>query len=98
MVHSQSKRAQKVTFTHPEKVLFPKSGVTKGEVIEYYLRVARWLLPHFRDRPCAVKRFPDGVEGKAFWEKDLPLNAPDWISHTFVPRKSPNEPPIKYAV
>src|SRR5215212_7929220 len=56
------------------------------------------MLPHLQDRAVAVKRYPGGVAHEAFWEKDLPLYAPAWISHTLVPRKAGGRPPIKYAV
>jgi bifunctional non-homologous end joining protein LigD len=62
-----------------EKVLFPQSGFTKGQLIDYYVRVAPVMLPHIRERPLTMKRFPDGVEGKSFFEKHLPSHAPDWV-------------------
>lgn len=83
-------------FNEPDKLLFPAVKFSRGNVIEYYLKAAPYLLPHFRDRPCAVKRFPHGIHGEAFWEKDLPGYAPDWLPHTFVPRKDPSQPPIRY--
>lgn len=99
-VHLRVARAtgQKVEFTEPGKILFPAAKFTRAEVINYYLKAAPYLLPHFQGRPCAVKRFPSGVHGEGFWEKDLPGYAPSWLSHTFVPRKDPSEPAIKYAV
>jgi bifunctional non-homologous end joining protein LigD len=62
-----------------EKVLFPQSGFTKGQLIDYYVRIAPVMLPHIRERPLTMKRFPDGVEGKYFFEKHIPSHAPEWV-------------------
>ncbi|PRX50363.1 bifunctional non-homologous end joining protein LigD [Prauserella shujinwangii] len=62
-----------------DKVLYPEDGFTKGEVIDYYVRVAPVLLPHVRDRPLTLKRYPNGVEGNSFFEKDVSRHAPDWV-------------------
>lgn len=72
---------RRVEFTHVEKVLFPESGATKGDVLHYYLDVADKLLPHLRDRPITLERLPDGVgEGKPrFWQKNTPDYYPAWI-------------------
>jgi hypothetical protein len=74
-----------------DKVLYPSSGFTKAQVIDYYIRIAPWLLPHFSRRPVTMKRFPDGVQGKAFYEKDAPKYTPSWIQTTKVPRQSGGE-------
>ena len=72
---------QRVTFTNVDKVWFPEAGITKGDVLHYYLNVADRLLPHLRDRPITLERLPDGVgEGKPrFWQKNTPDYYPDWI-------------------
>jgi len=62
-----------------DKVLYPKAGFTKGQVIDYYTRVSPALLPHLRDRPLTLKRYPDGVDGKHFYEKQCPKHRPDWV-------------------
>jgi bifunctional non-homologous end joining protein LigD len=62
-----------------EKVLFPQSAFTKGQLIDYYVRIAPVMLPHIRERPLTMKRYPDGVEGKSFFEKHIPSHAPDWV-------------------
>src|SRR6195256_2384447 len=62
-----------------DKVLYPKDGFTKGEVIDYYIRVAPVLLPHLKDRPLTMKRYPDGVEGEFFYEKNCPSHRPKWV-------------------
>jgi len=61
------------------KVLYPAAGFTKSHVIEYYTRVAPVLLPHLRDRPLTLKRYPNGVDGGHFYEKQCPAHRPDWV-------------------
>ncbi|MEY2409980.1 MAG: bifunctional non-ous end joining protein LigD [Verrucomicrobiota bacterium] len=62
-----------------DKVLYPKNGFTKGDVINYYIHVAHVLLPHLRDRPLTLKRYPNGVEGEFFYEKRCPGFRPSWL-------------------
>jgi bifunctional non-homologous end joining protein LigD len=71
--------------TRLDKVLYPSTGFTKGELIDYYARVAPVMLPHLLDRPLTMKRYPDGVEGGSFFEKNRPRHAPDWVKHVEVP-------------
>src|SRR5436309_970066 len=76
----------KLVVSNPDKVLYPASHFTKAQVIDYYLGVARFLLPHFKDRPVTLKRYPDGIHGDFFYEKDAPAFTPDWVSKFQVPR------------
>jgi len=62
-----------------EKVLYPKDGFTKGDLIHYYIQIAGVLLPHLKDRPLTMKRYPDGVEGEFFYEKNCPAHRPKWV-------------------
>jgi bifunctional non-homologous end joining protein LigD len=62
-----------------DKVLYPKHGFTKGEVIDYYARIAPTMLPHLGDRAITLKRYPNGVDGKFFYEKNCPKSKPDWV-------------------
>jgi bifunctional non-homologous end joining protein LigD len=62
-----------------DKVLYPEAGFTKGEVIDYYARIAPTMLPHIRERALTFKRFPDGVEGGSFFEKRCPKHRPPWV-------------------
>ena len=62
-----------------DKVLYPKDGFTKGEVINYYSRVAPALLPHLADRPATLRRYPNGVDAPSFYEKNTARHAPDWV-------------------
>lgn len=78
---------QKVSFSHLEKVFFPKDRFTKGDLVQYYLAVAKYILPHLRDRPVTLIRFPDGVDGIKFYEKNAPHFTPDWIKTFVVPRR-----------
>ncbi len=82
----ETESARPVTFSNPDKVYFP-SGFTKGEMIRYYLEAAPFILPHLQDRPVTLIRFPDGVKGGSFYEKNAPKHAPDWISTFHVPRR-----------
>ena len=68
-----------VVVSHPEKVLFPDPGVTKGEVAEYYHRVADVMLPHLNDRPLTIQRFPQGIEKQGFMQKHAGKGFPDYI-------------------
>jgi bifunctional non-homologous end joining protein LigD len=68
-----------VTITNPTKVFWPAEGYTKSDLVAYYERMAPWLLPYLRDRPLVLARYPDGIAGKTFFQKDAPEWAPDWI-------------------
>ncbi len=70
------------TPTNPDKVFFPELGITKGELISYYLDVAPALVEHLRARPFTMKRYPDGIHGKHFFQKDAPSHMPDWITRS----------------
>jgi bifunctional non-homologous end joining protein LigD len=69
----------RVEFTHLSKVLYPMAGITKFQVINYYIRMAPRILPFLAGRPLVLTRFPDGVGGKGFYEKDAPPGTPDWV-------------------
>ncbi|MFP5369592.1 MAG: ATP-dependent DNA ligase, partial [Actinomycetes bacterium] len=68
-----------------DKVLFPEVGVTKAEVIQYYVHVAPVLLPHLAGRPVTFTRWPDGVEGQQFFEKNSARHAPEWVRRVTIP-------------
>ena len=70
---------QKVDVSNLDKIFYPKTGFTKGEVIDYYIRISAVLLPHLKDRPISLKRYPDGVEGFFFYEKQCPSHRPKWV-------------------
>ncbi len=70
-----------------DKVLFPASQYSKGQLINYYIKVSEYLLPHLKDRPLTMKRFPEGITGAFFYEKDAPSHMPKWIQTAEVARK-----------
>src|SRR5438105_11165685 len=70
---------KKLAVSNLNKVLYPKAGFTKGQVIDYYVRVAPVLLPHLKDRPLTMKRYPNGVDGEFFYEKNCPSHRPSWV-------------------
>ena len=70
---------RKIQVSNLDKILYPKVGFTKGQVIDYYIRIAPVLLPHLKDRPLTMKRYPDGVEGEFFYEKNCPSHRPKWV-------------------
>lgn len=70
---------REVRFSNLDKVFWPAEGYTKGDLIDYYRAVAPWLLPYLRDRPLVLDRYPDGVGGKSFYQKDAPAGTPDWV-------------------
>jgi bifunctional non-homologous end joining protein LigD len=70
-----------------DKVLYPEVGFTKGQVIDYYTRIAPVLLPHLKDHPLTLKRYPNGVEEKYFYEKQSPSHRPDWVKTVPVPAR-----------
>jgi bifunctional non-homologous end joining protein LigD len=70
---------RRLSLSNLDKVLYPEVGFTKGQVIDYYTRIAPYVLPHLRDRPLTMKRYPNGVEDKYFYEKRCPSHAPDWV-------------------
>ena len=70
---------RRLRLSNLDKVLYPEAGFTKGQVIDYYTRAAPWLLPHLRGRALTLKRYPNGVEGGHFYEKNRPGHAPEWV-------------------
>ncbi len=80
--------------TNLDKVFWPDEGITKGDLLDYYGAVAEAILPHLRDRPFTMRRYPDGAFGKAFFQKHAPTHMPDWIPRFRVEvstRESPRE-------
>jgi len=78
---------REVKFTNLDKVFFPLGKFTKGDLIKYYVAVAPYLLPHLLDRPVTLIRFPDGVTGEKFYEKNAPKFAPTWVKTFAVSRR-----------
>jgi bifunctional non-homologous end joining protein LigD len=70
---------RRLELSNLDKVFYPATGFTKGQVIDYYIRIAPALLPHLRGRPLTLKRYPEGVDGPFFYEKRCPRHRPDWV-------------------
>jgi bifunctional non-homologous end joining protein LigD len=73
--------------THPEKVLFPDDGITKGDLAAYYEAIAPVMLPHIVGRPLTMERYPAGIGKKGFWQKDVSKGFPEWLERVAVPKK-----------
>jgi bifunctional non-homologous end joining protein LigD len=73
--------------THPDKVLFPEDGITKGELAAYYEAIAPLMIPHIRGRPITMERFPAGIGHKGFIQKDVSKGFPEWLERIEVPKK-----------
>ena len=72
-------KGKKLSVSNLNKVLYPKVGFTKGQVIDYYIKIAPVLLPHLQDRPLTMKRYPNGVDKEFFYEKNCPTHRPKWV-------------------
>jgi bifunctional non-homologous end joining protein LigD len=88
---------RELSVSNLDKVFYPQCGFTKGQLIDYYVRIADAMLPHLKGRPLTMRRFPNGVEGKSFFEKHVPSHAPDWVKTVTVPSTDGHEA-IAYAV
>jgi len=96
MSKTAAKSQADVQFTHVERVVFPEAKLTKGDVLEYYAKVADLLLPHLRDRPITLERMPEGFGGQIFWQKNTPAYYPKWIPRLKLPTEKGTK--VEYAV
>ena len=85
-----------ILLSNLNKILYPGKKFTKAAVIDFYVRISKYLLPHLRDRPVTLKRFPDGVFGESFYEKDAPAFTPEWVKTVPVPRRETPGSDIRY--
>src|SRR4029434_6313051 len=69
-----------VKLTSPDRVLYPDDGITKGDLFAYYEQVGQTIVPHLKDRPFTMKRYPHGITEQPFFQKQAPKHLPDWIS------------------
>jgi bifunctional non-homologous end joining protein LigD len=76
-----------VVISHPEKVLFPNDGITKGDLAAYHALVAPLMLPHLKGRPITMERYPAGIGKKGFWQKSVEKGFPSWLERVAVPKK-----------
>jgi bifunctional non-homologous end joining protein LigD len=87
---------KRIPVSNLDKILYPGEKFTKAKVIDYYVRISKFLLPHLKNRPVTLKRFPDGVFGEAFYEKDAPAFTPPWVKTVLVPRRETPGADIRY--
>jgi bifunctional non-homologous end joining protein LigD len=73
--------------THPDKILFPADGISKGDLAAYYTMVAPVMLPHIARRPVTMERYPNGIDREGFWQKSVTKGFPDWLERVDVPKK-----------
>jgi bifunctional non-homologous end joining protein LigD len=83
--------------THLNKVFFPESGYTKRDLVAYYYRISEYLLPFLKDRPLVLRRYPDGIKGQAFFQKNMPEGVPKWIETVSIPSEGKRED-IQYVI
>jgi bifunctional non-homologous end joining protein LigD len=76
-----------MVITHPDKLLFPDDGITKGELASYYETLSPVILPHLLGRPITMERYPRGIQAKGFWQKDVSKGFPEWLERVTVPKK-----------
>ncbi len=81
-VIEHDKAERELRLTNLKKVFWPREGLTKGDLITYYRTIAPWILPYLKDRPTVLTRYPDGVDGKMFYQKDMPDWVPPWLRTT----------------
>ena len=93
---ASAKARQPIPITHPRKVYWPEQGWTKGDLVGYYDQVANWILPYLRDRPLHLYRWPDGIRGKSFYQKQLPEDILNQAETVDVARDG--EEPVFYAM
>jgi bifunctional non-homologous end joining protein LigD len=82
-----AKAPDTVVITHPDKVLFPDDGITKGDLADYHALVAPLMLPHLTGRPVTMERYPAGIGKKGFWQKSVEKGFPSWLERVDVPKK-----------
>jgi bifunctional non-homologous end joining protein LigD len=80
-----------IDLSHTEKVIFPESGITKGDLIEYYRKIGDIMIPHMKDRPVTMHRFPDGIQEEGFYQKEMPEYYPSWMDHVTIKKKENGE-------
>ncbi|RYE00184.1 MAG: DNA ligase D [Sphingobacteriales bacterium] len=83
---------RQINISNPDKIYFPKEGISKGDIVAYYQRIADYILPYLKDRPLSLNRFPDGISKDGFYQKDAGQDAPDWVkSHSVYAESAEKE-------
>ncbi|KAB2952310.1 DNA polymerase domain-containing protein [Heliorestis acidaminivorans] len=88
---------QSLRLTNLDKIFWPDEGFTKGDLLDYYLQIAPYLLPHLKDRPIVMVRYPDGIQGKSFYQKESPSFRPEWLTAVAIPSQHRGSP-ISYCL
>jgi bifunctional non-homologous end joining protein LigD len=94
---AESRHLRDIRLSNLKKVYWPAEQYTKGDLIDYYRAASKWILPYLRNRPLVMTRFPDGIDGKQFYQKDAPEFAPDWV-HTHPIWSEESQRTVKYFV
>jgi bifunctional non-homologous end joining protein LigD len=94
--HQFAVDGRRISLANLDKLFYPSGKFTKAKVIDYYVRISQYLLPHLKNRPVTLLRFPDGVFGESFYEKDAPSFTPEWVKTVAVPRRQALGPDIRY--
>ena len=89
---------RKLSFSNLDKVLWPRDGYTKGDLIAYYRAVAKWAVPHVSGRPLTLERFPNGIDGESFFEKQIPKGTPDWVHRVTISKPEGRRAEVTYVV
>src|SRR5215210_6650097 len=79
---------RRIAVSNLDTLMYPGHRFTKARVIDYYIQISKYLLPHLKNRPITLKRFPEGVFGEFFYEKDAPAFTPEWVKTFAVPRRN----------
>jgi len=87
-----------IVISDPDTVVYPALRFTREAVVAFYVGVARFILPHLENRPVALKRYPNGIHGDSYWEKDAPAFTPSWVKTVAVQRRDTSASPIHYIV
>ena len=75
-----------ITTANEDRVLFPRDGITKGDIIGYYRDIAKWMVPHTRGRRLTMQRYHQGIDGEGIFQKDIPSHFPEWVHRATVPK------------
>ncbi len=89
---------EEVRFTNLDKVLWPRDGYTKGDLIRYYDQIVDVLLPYLKDRPLSLHRFPNGIEAESFFQKNTPAHFPEWVTTALVPDSRGRNEEIRFVI
>src|SRR5690606_28024127 len=89
---------REVALRNLEKTMYPQAGFTKGDVVDYYTRIADVMLPHLRGRPVTLKRFPNGVEAPSFFEKKCPAHRPEWVETVAIDYAGGKREAVRYCL